>query len=186
MWIALLCNTLTVPAWPVAAAAWRDLCSYFIRNIICCAPGSQQAAWSGATARVQDTTAATRASNEGSRRLRVLQSRRRFVWSSTQQPHWRFSFYALYKEVLISCLGQPYCQFRKCGKEFFHASLLYCAIAIIGDISWECRNVCEWLSHSFMFQLFQLDIFCCPDAAKYEVADLFCPIMNQLLTETGI
>ena len=127
MWIVLLCNTLTVPAWPVAAAAWRDLCSYFIRNIICCAPGSQQAAWSGATARVQDTTVATRASNEGSRRLRVLQSRRRFVWSSTQQPHWRFSFYALYKEVLISCLGQPYCQFRKCRKKFFHASVLYCA-----------------------------------------------------------
>ena len=96
MWIALLCNTLAVPAWPVAAAAWRDLCSYFIRNIICCAPGSQQAAWSGATARVQDTTVATRASNEGSRRLRVLQSWRRFVWSFTQQPHWCFSLYALY------------------------------------------------------------------------------------------
>ena len=36
-----------------------------------------------------------------------------------------------------------------------------------------------------MFQLFQLDRLH-PDAAKYEVADLFCPIMNQLLTETGI
>ena len=49
--IALWCYTLTVPAWSVAAAAWRDLCSYFIRNIICSAPGSQQQA-----ARVQDTT----------------------------------------------------------------------------------------------------------------------------------
>ena len=52
VWVdCFLCNTVTVPAWPVAAAAWRDLCSYFIRNIICSAPGSQQQA-----ARVQDTT----------------------------------------------------------------------------------------------------------------------------------
>ena len=97
----------------MAAAAWRDLCSYFIRNIICSAPGSQQQQ----AARVQDTTVELQ--------TKVFEDYAKLYTAATLAL-----LYAPYEEVLMIFYkivwGNHIANLENVGKSF---CMLYCASA---------------------------------------------------------